>query len=144
MKRSQRLVNIIKIAEYQERKLAKQLAASRNTLKQYQEQLAMLDLYLNDYLKKLSTIKKNNQEVTINELTIYHDFIQTIEQGIQRQQHFIADASTVIQRHEQEWRKARAKVESFKHLQQKFKNAEDRELDRQEQRMIDDYVNRPR
>ncbi len=53
MKRSQRLVNIIKIAEYQERKLAKQLAASRNTLKQYQEQLAMLDLYLNDYLKKL-------------------------------------------------------------------------------------------
>ncbi|WP_231119671.1 flagellar FliJ family protein [Piscirickettsia salmonis] len=63
---------------------------------------------------------------------------------MQRQQHFIADASIVIQRHEQEWRKARAKVESFKHLQQKFKNAEDRELDRQEQRMIDDYVNRPR
>ncbi|ODN42692.1 flagellar export protein FliJ [Piscirickettsia litoralis] len=144
MKRSKRLLSIIKIAERAEQESAKRLAASRQTLNQYQQQLKMLDMYLDDYFQKLSKIKAQGQLLNHQTLKTYQDFILTIEQGIKRQNQLVSDAQTVIKQQEQQWREAHAKVESFKHLQQKFKNEEDRELDRQEQRMIDDYVSRPR
>ncbi|MBD2858436.1 flagellar export protein FliJ [Spongiibacter sp. KMU-158] len=139
MKKSQRMKTVQAIADREEEAQAQLLARLQLKVEQQQQKLAELRQYHKEYSQAATVDRRCN--VDLNFLQENRRFLQNLSNAIQSQQFAVKDAELAVKKQRQRWIQARSQSMSRNALTERYLDAERREQDRIEQKVMDDMNN---
>ena len=121
--RSKRLSPVLKIAENRELYAARAVAESRRNLQHYEQKLAELEAFRDEY----STSQRAGQSTTtsVTQLREYQKFLKQLNDGIFIMSEQVAQLKSIDDETESKWRKARTRTDALDKLIVKMEGIED-------------------
>lgn len=138
MKRSQRLKNIMSMAEKKEKDAANALGYLNTKIAgEEQKRQQLLDYELEYHDKIIETGKAG---ISGSTLRTYFGFMNKLNDAANQQVGHIADLEQQVDQVQQYWFKTRGKLKAFESLVEKVEQEEAREADKQEQKVLDEFA----
>jgi len=134
MRRSSRINRLVKIAEAEERKLAKAIAASQRQLAEQQQRLGELNAYRLDYAQSGAS----RSFTSAAQMKDFHAFIGRLDDALQSQKQIIRECETRLEQHRRRWQGKRQRVESLQKVGERLQSEERASDERNAQRVMDD------
>jgi flagellar protein FliJ len=138
MKALKRLQPILRLAAQQEQIKARALMQSQQKLQQYQLQLARLGEYVVDYKSKLKL--EQAKSITSQRWIMFKKFLEQINTMQDKQRQAVIEVGKVMEIQRQQWHNAHARHKTLQKLAEKYKADYDKELSKQEQKMLDEIT----
>lgn len=142
MGKSKRIEPIANLAKNSERDAAKALGDALRQLNEQLEQLDNLNNYKLDYNQRLSSSGSKGMNVqTMNE---YREFIAKLTLAIEQQQQVIEQAKQVLEEKKRFWFARRGRYKALDSVLDRYIQNEQKQLDKKDQRELDDRNSRPK
>lgn len=135
--RVDRVGKLIELADIELDKAAKMLAAVQEQLTQELSQLEALESYEKEYANQPAN---QSESMTLVALQTRHAFGEKLRQAVVSQSFQVSELEGTIERARDNWLEKRKELKSLQALQDKLKQSQQVQLDRQEQRMLDDLA----
>lgn len=140
MKRAQRLLPVVDMAQEAEREAAAKLSQYQQTLQHAQEQLQNLQQYRDDYQQQW--IDKGQTGVSGQWLMNYQRFLSQLEVAIEQQEKSLAWHEHNLSSSQKIWQQAYARLEGLRKLVQRYREDAQKAADKQEQKLLDEMAQR--
>lgn len=127
---------LVELAQDELDKAQETFVAVRQQLESSQEQLDSLQDYHTNHLSKIH----NEIEVTTAQLQTTQAFIDKVNKAILSQKDQITQLTQVLEKAQETWIEKRARHQSLKNIHLKLKRDERVQLDKQEQKMLDELA----
>lgn len=138
MKRSERLKNIMQLAEKKEKDAASALGYLNSKISSEQEKRRQLLDYELEYHEKI--IETGRKGINGATLRTYFGFMDKISDAANQQVGHIAELEQQVDQVQSYWFKTRGKLKAFESLVEKAQLQEAQERDKQEQKMLDEFA----
>ncbi len=133
--RSQKIQTLVELAEIEEDKAVKTLAAVQQQYQQHLAQLEQLKSYVEEYGQ--STVGQGRILQPIQMLST-QAFVAKLHQAIQVESEKTGRLADVVEHARQVWLEKRTRLKALQKLHDKFKQTEQAGLDKREQRFLDE------
>lgn len=140
MRRSKRLQVVLALAKRKEDEALKAMQASQRNLNQQQEKLQELISYQQEYQQSLRQAFSSG--ATAANCATYQHFLSQVGGAIEQQNQVIRLAEEQLNNAKLHWQSLYEKQKGMSGLIDRFKDEEDREIDKKEQQMIDELSQR--
>lgn len=140
MKRAQRLLPVVDMAQEAEREAAAKLSQYQQALQHAQEQLQNLQQYRDDYQQQW--IDKGQTGVSGQWLMNYQRFLSQLEVAIEQQEKSLAWHEHNLSGSQKIWQQAYARLEGLRKLVQRYREDAQKAADKQEQKLLDEMAQR--
>lgn len=137
-KRSTRLSRIARHHEHLQSQESRKLSDLREAVDQAEQQLASLEQYLAQYRDELEQLKRSGS--TVSRLQHYMQFIARINDAVHEQRQRVALTRNSFENQRELWLHARTRTRSLEHAADRAGRQERLEVERAEQRQVDDLV----
>ncbi len=138
MTRSQRLKPIVEFKDQQQKKCLQDMADSKIRWENQQAQLDNLYLYQQEYHTKQAHEDDKNA-LNVMQLVEERRFIDQLDNTIKQQQLIVKQAEREYQIKQQHWLKIKNDVTAVEHLVENLHDEEQKQADKQEQKILDEY-----
>lgn len=136
MKRSQKLLPVVKVAEQREHNAAREFGDSLRQLEQQQKQLDNLVAYRANYAEHyLSATKTGLSAVQMRD---YQVFLGRLDEAIKQQQQIVLGGVQDRDISQSNWQGAAGHSKMINNVVEKRQQSEKQQLDRKEQRELDE------
>lgn len=142
MRRSKRLQVVLDLAKRKEEEALKALQVAQGSLNKQNHKLQELTQYQRDYQQALRDAYKTH--ATAESCATYQHFLAQVGDAIEQQQQAVALAEQQFDNVRMHWLTLHEKQQGMGGLIDRFRDEEDRELDKKEQKMIDELSQRKR
>ena len=140
LKRAERLLPVVQMAEREEQDAARALARSQEQLRQGEVKLGELQRYRHDYQQPW--LQQGSQGVSGQWLMNYQRFLSQLEVAIGQQQRSIDWLRDNQQRARDLWQQKHVRLEGLRKLVQRYRDEVRQAEDRREQRLRDELAQR--
>jgi flagellar FliJ protein len=140
MKRSDRLKPVQRLSEAREQDAAKALGVSNRNLSEQEQRLAELEQYREEYTRYVR--QRGESGVTAAKLVELQNFLQNLNKAIEQQRQVLAMAKQRSEQSKQQWNKARGRNKALDKVAERYRQEEERNAARQEQKETDEYASR--
>lgn len=140
LKRVQRLLPVIQMAEDAEREAAAALAGAQQQLQAAQAQLQGLEQYRTDYQQQWLT--RGQGGVTGEWLMNYQRFLSQLEVAISQQRNNIRWHEQNVHKARELWKKAYTRLEGLRKLVQRYREQAQHQANKAEQKAMDEIAQR--
>lgn len=137
MLRSKRLLIVVDIATREEEHAAEKLKQSRENLAKEEARLRDIESYYHDYTIHFGAKKTG---LRADQLVSNRDFLRQLSQTAEAQKIQIQRYVEQVDRAKNEWFACHLKKENLEAYIEKLKREEQRVQDKQEQKMVDEWV----
>jgi len=139
IKKSERLQTVLELAEQELEQAGQTLHAMQTQLEQTQFQIQSL----RQYLQEIATPSAENNQLGLQS---YHfkntyAFVHKVQQALLQEQNKEAQLVQAVEKARDNWLEKRARLKGLQKVQQSFLQQEQNQLQRQEQRALDDLTN---
>jgi flagellar protein FliJ len=142
MKRSRRLLTLVKLAGMAENAARQRLARANQELIHKQQQQRLLQSYDDEYSERW--IETGRRGISGAELHRIGAFRTSLGATIKLQESQVAQSREGVARSASTWAGQRGQLRIFTELQQRARKLENAAADKREQRTVDDLVAKPR
>ncbi|UZE94959.1 flagellar export protein FliJ [Alkalimarinus alittae] len=142
MRRSKRLQVVLELAKRKEDEALKAMQSSQNNLNQQHQQLQELTRYQQEYQQALRDAFSTG--ATAANCATYQHFLSQVGSAIEQQQRVVTLAEEQFNKARLHWQSLYEKQKGMGGLIDRFRDEEDRALDKKEQQMIDELSQRKR
>ncbi len=142
MRRSKRLQVVLALAQRKEEDALKAMQSAQNTLTQQNQKLQELVQYQQEYQQALREAYQNG--ATAASCSTYQHFLSQVGGAIEQQQQITLLAEQQLMKSRQHWQTLHEKQRGMGDLIDRFREEEDKALDKREQKMIDELSQRKR
>jgi len=140
MTRAQRLKPVRHLIDDTERRLAQDLSACEQRLRESEAKLEELRRYRSEYEAQFS--RRAEQGMGATDLRDYQAFLARLGQAIGQQQALVRRAVAQCDAERIRWQQAARRAKALGHVVEQWQNEERQALDRREQRDSDDRAQR--
>lgn len=140
-KRSERIDVVVELAQREEDAAAEQFSAAKNALAQAETQLQDLQNYYQGYVSRFGA---QTQNVKASDLAKSRSFLQQLAAALDAHLQQINALQQQLQLKRQFWHRLHLKTQSLMDLQQRYRREEAEELDRKDQKQLDEWVSQRR
>lgn len=140
MKKSKRIKPIIRLAESREQQAATELGQAQNRLQEQVNRLQDLLNYQQEYRAQYE--QTGRMGVSINTLNGYHSFLQKLDSAVEQQKQAVKSAQDLVLRRKQQWFASRDKLKIYNNVSDKYRVAESKQEEQQEQKDSDERAQR--
>lgn len=140
IKRAQRLLPVIDMAQEAERAAAGRLRQYQEALHGAQLQLQNLQQYRDDYQQQW--ISQGQAGVSGQWLMNYQRFLSQLEVAIEQQEKSLAWHENNVNISQAAWQQAYARLEGLRKLVQRYRQEAQKAADKQEQKLLDEMAQR--
>lgn len=141
MKKSKRMQPVRRVKQQHEQELAKQFGQAQQAYLNEQQQLTMLRQYREDYLTSLRDPAAHGLS-SAQQLQKYQQFVLRLEKAITNQQEMVVLKEQAVEAARQAWAQANAQLQALDGLIGRMRDEEARQMDKREQRTLDDLPRR--
>lgn len=134
--RLSRMLTIVNFAKVDLESVEKNLQSINSQLHLNQKQQESLISYQNEYLEKL----RNTAATTLQEINSTQAFLGKLSQAIEHQKTEIKNLENMLEQAKDFWVEKKIRAQSLEKLYHKLLKKQALNLDRQEQKMMDDLV----
>jgi flagellar FliJ protein len=134
--RLSRMLTIVNLAKVDLESVEKNLQSINSQLHLNQKQQESLISYQNEYLEKL----RNTATTTLQEINSTQAFLGKLSQAIEHQKTEIKNLENMLEQAKDFWVEKKIRAQSLEKLYHKLLKKQALNLDRQEQKMMDDLV----
>jgi len=134
--RLSRMLTIVNLAKVDLESVEKNLQSINSQLHLNQKQQESLISYQNEYLEKL----RNTAATTLQEINSTQAFLGKLSQAIEHQKTEIKNLENMLEQAKDFWVEKKIRAQSLEKLYHKLLKKQALNLDRQEQKMMDDLV----
>lgn len=134
--RLSRMLTIVNFAKVDLESVEKNLQSINSQLHLNQKQQESLISYQNEYLEKL----RNTATTTLQEINSTQAFLGKLSQAIEHQKTEIKNLENMLEQAKDFWVEKKIRAQSLEKLYHKLLKKQALNLDRQEQKMMDDLV----
>lgn len=134
--RLSRMLTIVNLAKVDLESVEKNLQSINSQLHLNQKQQESLISYQNEYLEKL----RNTATTTLQEINSTQAFLGKLSQAIEHQKTEIKNLENMLEQAKDFWVEKKIRAQSLEKLYHKLLKKQSLNLDRQEQKMMDDLV----
>ena len=134
--RLSRMLTIVNLAKVDLESVEKNLQSINSQLHLNQKQQESLISYQNEYLEKL----RNTATTTLQEINSTQAFLGKLSQAIEHQKTEIKNLENMLEQAKDFWVEKKIRAQSLENLYNKLLKKQSLNLDRQEQKMMDDLV----
>ena len=142
MRRSKRLQVVLDLAKRKEDEALKALQVAQGSLIAQKQKLQELTQYQRDYQQSLREAYQT--QATAESCATYQHFLAQVGDAIEQQQHVVELAEEQFDKVRKHWLTLHEKQQGMGSLIDRFRDEEDKELDKKEQKMIDELSQRKR
>ena len=142
MRRSKRLQVVLDLAKRKEEEALKALQIAQGSLSNQNQKLQELTQYQRDYQQSLRDAYQTH--ATAESCATYQHFLAQVGAAIEQQQQAVALAEQQFDKVRVHWLALHEKQQGMGSLIDRFRDEEDKELDKKEQKMIDELSQRIR
>lgn len=142
MRRSKRLQVVLALAQRKEDEALKVMQVAQQNLNQQNNKLNELIQYQKEYQQALREAYKGG--ATAASCATYQHFLSQVGGAIDQQQSVVTLAEEQLNKTRELWRAVHEKQRGMGSLIDRFRDEEDREIDKKEQKMIDELSQRKR
>lgn len=142
MRRSKRLQVVLELAQRREDVALKAMQIAQVSLNNQTQKLQELTQYQRDYQQALREAYKTH--ATAESCATYQHFLAQVGNAIEQQQQTVALAEQQFANVRKHWLSLHEKQQGMGGLIDRFRDEEDRESDKKEQKMIDELSQRKR
>lgn len=142
MRRSKRLQVVLDLAKRKEDEALKALQVAQSSLASQNQKLSELTQYQRDYQQSLREAYQTH--ATADSCATYQHFLAQVGDAIEQQQQTVALAEQQFDQVRIHWLTLHEKQQGMGSLIDRFRDEEDKELDKKEQKMIDELSQRKR
>ena len=142
MAKSKRIEPIANLARNSERQAAKALGDALQHLNAQLAQLDQLRDYKVDYLQRLSA--SGSMGMNGKKLNEYHEFIAKLSLAIEQQEQVVKQARQLLEEKKHFWFARRGRSRALDTVLDRYLQNEQQQLDKREQRELDDRNTRPK
>ncbi len=141
MREQSPLVTLRELAQTAAEQAAVQLAQVRQSHQQMEQQLNMLIGYQDEYRVRL------NQTLNVGGMSSaswqnYQQFLKTLELTIEQHKQQLRHWQAQLDLATEHWREKQQRLNAFETLEQRAEDSRKRQLDRMEQKQMDEYAQR--
>jgi len=140
VKRSARLVPVLKIADLDVKKAARAVSFMQNRLVQEQGKLQQLALYQREYHEAL--IRDGRTGISPSRMQMISRFSSNLDNAMAQQERQIAAVADQLQQVRAHWHQKEIRFRQLEKMMQRIRVEEQAVRQRQEQRNHDDYARR--
>lgn len=133
-RRFQRVKKIVELAEVELDQAAQTYAYMQSKLTDAKQQLESLQSYCDEYAKKPSSVNS----ISPIQLQTYNAFSDKLSQALVAQRNQVEESEKMQSLAKDNWIEKRARVKSLEALLKRISNNEQAQINRQEQRMLDE------
>ena len=133
-KRSSKIGKIVSIASAEERRSGVATGRSRQQLEEQKARLGELHAYRHDY----AALAKSMTNVTSAQWQDYQTFMHRLDQAVRSQQEIVKDSEQQLELHRRRWLEKRKRLESLQRVLESYRDSEELQEDRRQQRELDD------
>lgn len=142
MRRSKRLQVVLELAKRKEDEALKAMQSSQNNLNQQNEKLQELIRYQQEYQQALRDAFSTG--ATAANCATYQHFLSQVGGAIEQQQLVVTLAEEQLDKARKHWQSLYEKQKGMGGLIDRFRDEEDLEIEKKEQKMIDELSQRKR
>jgi len=142
MVKSKRFKPIVNLAHDSEREAAKALGGALQRLDEQTQRMSQLTAYQSDYNQRLSS--NGSVGMKGQELNEYLGFLAKISTAIEQQKLAIKQAQQELEEKKRFWFARRGRSKALDAVLDKYMQNEQKQLERSEQKELDDRNNRPK
>lgn len=142
MRRSKRLQVVLELAKRKEDEALKAMQASQTNLNQQNEKLQELVRYQQEYQQALRNAFSSG--ATAANCATYQHFLSQVGGAIEQQQLVVTLAEEQLDKARKHWQSLYEKQKGMGGLIDRFRDEEDVEIEKKEQKMIDELSQRKR
>lgn len=142
MRRSKRLQVVLELAKRKEDEALKAMQAAQSSLNQQRAKLQELIQYQQEYQQALRDAFSTG--ATAANCATYQHFLSQVGGAIEQQQKAVTLAEEQFSKARLHWQSLYEKQKGMDGLIDRFRDEEDREIDKKEQQMIDELSQRKR
>lgn len=142
MRRSKRLQVVLELAKRKEDEALKAMQSSQNNLNQQNEKLQELIRYQQEYQQALRDAFSTG--ATAANCATYQHFLSQVGGAIEQQQLVVTLAEEQLNKARKHWQSLYEKQKGMGGLIDRFRDEEDLEIEKKEQKMIDELSQRKR
>ena len=142
MRRSKRLQVVLELAKRKEDEALKAMQSSQNNLNQQNEKLQELIRYQEEYQQALRDAFSTG--ATAANCATYQHFLSQVGGAIEQQQLVVTLAEEQLDKARKHWQSLYEKQKGMGGLIDRFRDEEDLEIEKKEQKMIDELSQRKR
>jgi len=139
MKRSDRLKNIMALAEKKEKDAASALGFLQSKIESERQKKQQLKEYELEYHEKVSEAGRTG--ISGSSLRQYYNFMSKLNDAANQQVDHIGELEQQVDQVQQYWLKTRGELKAFESLVDRAKVEERAQEDKQEQKVIDELSN---
>lgn len=140
MKKSDRLQPVQRLSESREQDAAKALGDSNRAVSEQEQRLADLESYREEYARYYQ--QRGEAGVTAAKLMELQRFLHNLNKAIEQQQQVVAMAREHSEQSKQQWNTARGKRQALGKVAERYREEEQRNAARQEQKENDEHAQR--
>jgi len=140
VKKSDRLQTVVDLAEQELEQAGQTLHAVQNQLEQTQFQINSLKQYLQEIATAPTTIDGTATFQAFH-FKNTHVFIHKVQEALLQEQDKEGQLSQAVEKAREAWLEKRARVKGLQKVQQNLVKKEEKQVQRQEQRALDDLTN---
>ena len=140
LKRAERLLPVVQMAEREEQEAARALARSQEQLRQGEVKLGELQRYRHDYQQQW--LQQGSQGVSGQWLMNYQRFLSQLEVAIGQQRSSVDWHRNNLENARQLWQQRYARVEGLRKLVQRYLDEARALQDKREQKLLDELSQR--
>ena len=140
MTRAKRLEPVQNLVENNERRLARNLAASERRVSEGEAKLQELERYRGEYEQQFS--QRAGRGIAATELRDYQAFLARLVEAIRQQQAVVQRVRAERDAERLRWQEAAKRAKALGHVVEQWQTEERRNADRAEQREIDERAQR--
>lgn len=141
MNRSQRMEPIRELAASRERDAGAAMSAARAMVEAAERQLELLRRYRDDYVQQNAPGAGSVDPVRLQN---YRAFLDRLSEAVRQQEERLAQVQRELERTTEAWREKRVEAAALGRAVERFRDDEQREADRDEQREHDELAARTR
>ena len=139
-KRSKRMSKVVAVAQSEERRVCLEMGRAQQAVDADVERLQELEAYRHSYSREF-TFTGN---VSSQRWQDYQNFLRRIDDAVAAQKEQVLTGQQNRDAHRRRWMRTRQRVESLERVVDRYREVEDREDARQQQKSLDDLAARPR
>lgn len=139
-KKSDRLQTVVELAEQELEQAGQTLHAVQSQLEQTQFQINSLKQYLQEIATAPTTLD-NSATFQAYHFKTTHAFVHKVQEALLQEQNKEGQLHQAVEKAREVWLEKRARVKGLQKVQQNLVRKEEKQLQRQEQRALDDLTN---
>ncbi|NOZ53393.1 MAG: flagellar export protein FliJ [Gammaproteobacteria bacterium] len=140
MKRSKKMQPVANVAELREREAAIALSKAQSVLQTQVQRLQELINYHTEYQQRFQV--SGMQGINAFQVQGFLSFITNLQAAVDQQKEVISKARVLVQQKKQAWVASRGKLKAIDTIIDNYRNLEQKEQDKQEQKNIDELAQR--